>query len=601
MTLSANIVNLFQGRDDTIAVQNGEGFRPHKLDGPIKPSWIAKEHLSGKRCLGFYLMTAASQVLCTAVDFDNKPDSPDPEWLSKAESVYYELTGLGLSPLVEISQSGHAAHVWLFFDEPVDAWLVRQFWKAIEESSDVPFVEVYPRQDELSGKGLGNLIRYPFWNKSKIVDAENEWSELDAEESLSSVKKTDTVTLKMLHFQLTGSTPQKKETGQVKSGLSARVDRLVSRQTTLLGRRWQGDMEGLNDRSRSSLCQSIACELVRLYIPTTEIEQAINLWCIQNDYDKGDREDWVSTTVTKAYDFIGGRKTEKHSTSSTMKDAVSDYLSLLEQGTPPCYESGIDELDESIDGVAPGEVCVIAARPSHGKTAFAMQWIDFLSGSGIPCLMISEEMSKRELGKRALLSITHLSEEVWASNLPELKGVRDQHYGDRAPIHVVESCQSIDEVERQIDEHCELYETKLVAVDYLQLLGSDHSGRYDSVTEISRRLKQAATRNQVAMLVLCQLNRQIESREKHEPQLSDLRESGQIEQDADLVLMLQWPVKYDKTVDEKTYKIFCAKRRNGPIRTRCVFSEFDANHQRFGLPKCSEWEPSEGEYERNFG
>lgn len=600
MNTAERILSLFRGRSDTIAVGNGPAFQPQPIDGPIKPSWIRKEHLSGKRCLGFYLMTEESQVYCSAVDFDNKPDAPDPEWQDKTETVYYYLTQLGLSPVVEISQSGHAAHVWLFFDEPVDAWLVRQFWSIVSEKCEVQFVEVYPRQDELSGKKLGNLIRFPLWKESRFADVENEWAAIDADTAMSDARKVEATTIRTLCYQLSGKTPAKLEQGIAETGLPARVDRLVSRSNTLLGRRWQGDMTGLNDRSRSALVLSIATELVRLYVPTPEIEQSLRLWCSQNEYDKGDRDDWVASTVSKAYEFTRSKNEEKHSTTITMRDAIHMHLDKIASGRTTCIGSGVEELDRSIDGIAPGEICVIAARPSHGKTAFAMQWIDHASECGMPCLLISEEMSASELGKRALLSITHLSEEVWTENRKDIDAVVDDHHRRRT-ILVAESCQTIDEVERQIDEQCSLNDVQLVAVDYLQLLGSNHNSRYDSVTEISRRLKQSATRNDVAMIVLCQLNREVEKRDGFEPRLSDLRESGQIEQDADLVLMLQWPTRHDKSANENAYRIFCAKRRNGPIRTPVVLTEFDASRQRFGLPELpEEWNPAPGEYGELF-
>jgi replicative DNA helicase len=588
MSLAELILQNFRGRADYVAlgVINDKGkeiFNPKELSSPLKPSWLKADHLNGNRCYGFYLMTEDAKVFCTCVDFDNKPDTPDDEWQTKTETVYHELIKWGMTPVVEISQSGTAAHVWLFFEEATEAWLVRQFWAGIEDKAGVKFVEVYPRQDDLAGKKVGNLIRYPLWKQSRFVDVENEWATLDPEETLATIKHVDAVLLRMICFKVTGKTPQAPEDGVATTGLTKRVDRLVSRTHTLLGRRWAGDMEGLKDRSRSALALSIACELVRLYVPTLEIEQAIRVWCEKNAYDKGEREDWVETTVIKAYEFIGSRQSERLSTASTMQDAALAYLEKLKSGVPSCFGSGIREVDRSIDGVAPGEVCVIAARPSHGKTAFGMQWVDRAASLGIPCLIISEEMSKAELGKRALLSISELAEEVWHDKVERLTSEVTTHYKNRATIHLVESCQTIAEVERQVDEHCELHDVKLVAVDYLQLLGSEHAARYDSVTEISRRLKQTATRNQVAMLVLCQLNREVEKRDGNDPKLSDLRESGQIEQDADLVLMLQWPVRHDIKLDASTYKVFCSKRRNGPIRESVVFTKFNPSHQRFGL------------------
>lgn len=582
MTIAADILNRFRGRADYVAVPNGPGFKPHKLDEPLRPEWLESEHLGGKRCLGFYLMTEASEVYCSAVDFDNKPDNPDPEWLDKAERLYYGLCQLGVQPLVEISQSGNAAHVWIFADEPVPAYVVRRFWYAVAAVNDVPLVEIYPRQDRLGGKGLGNLIRYPLWGQSRFVDIEHDLETIPPETCLADVKPVDATDLTLICSQLTGSKPHEDDDEPDTRGLTPRVAQAVDRPHTLLGRRWEGDMQGLNDKSRSALVLSIARELVRQYIPTAEIETAIRVWCAANGYEKGEREDWVETTVAKAYELLGQATTER-TTTWTIEDAAREYVEEMRRGIPPHIGSGIWELDRSIDGVAAGEVCVIAARPSHGKTAFAMQWVDDAAGRGVPCLLISEEMSKRELGKRALLHISRMEAAEWGGQEDVLVDEIRRHYAGRAKVFGLESVQSIDAVERLIDEYVRTHGVKLVAVDYLQLLSSSHTARYDSVTDISRRLKQAATRNGVAMLVLCQLNREIEKREGHEPQQSDLRESGQIEQDADLILMLQWPVKYDNGIDASEYRIFCEKRRNGEIRQRVVKTKFDPTRQKFGI------------------
>src|SRR5262245_31295896 len=163
----------FKGRADHVAIGNPDGtFRPKKLPRPMQPGWMAK-HLGGQECLGFYLMTPDSQVWCSAVDFDNKPHCPDPEWQEKAAALYVYLQKAGLSPVAEISASGQAAHVWLFFEEPADAWVPRAFWAAVSQRLGFPFREVYPRQDRLAGKGMGNLIRYPLWNPSRFADPED--------------------------------------------------------------------------------------------------------------------------------------------------------------------------------------------------------------------------------------------------------------------------------------------------------------------------------------------------------------------------------------------------------------------------------------------
>lgn len=597
MTLPQQILARFRGRPDYVAVPNGaQGFQPKQLAEPMRPEWLEAEHLGGNRCLGFYLMTEASEVYATAVDFDNKPDNPDEEWQDKTERLYYGLCQLDLHPVVEVSQSGNAAHVWLFSDAPMPAFIVRRFWYAVAESCDVPLVEIYPRQDRLSGKGLGNLIRYPLWNLSRFVDVErDDWPQIDAEQLLAGIRPTDAETLAGHVYDLTGVAPRERTQEADSRGLSRRVAQLVDRPNTLLGRRWGGDMQGLNDKSRSALCLSIACELVRNYVPTEDVATALRVWCAEQGYEKGERDDWIDTTVERAYDFLGARQTER-TTTWTIEDAAAEYVDELRRGIPPHIGSGISELDYSIDGVAPGEVCIIAARPSHGKTAFAMQWVDHAAERGTPCLLISEEMSKLELGKRALLSISELEFGDWHGREDELVASIRAHYAHRAKVFGLESVQSIDAVERLVDQYVQIHGVGLVAVDYLQLLGSDQQRRYDSVTDISRRLKQTATRNGVAMLVLCQLNREVEKREGHEPQLSDLRESGQIEQDADTVLMLQWDCRVSKEANPKDYRVFVRKRRNGAIRVTCVGTEFDASRQRFGKPKFIDGDQLPGNY-----
>jgi KaiC/GvpD/RAD55 family RecA-like ATPase len=582
VSLPEKIISMFRGREDYVAVAKEDTFFPHKLDSPLPAKWLASEHLSGKRCLGFYLLTAASQCFCTTVDFDNKLEkSPDPEWQQKAEATYYELTQLGLSPLVEISQSGLAAHVWLFFDDAVDSWLVRRFWDAVSESAKVPFVEVYPRQDVLTGKGLGNLIRYPLFGQSRFVDVERNWETIEPNEAMESIRTTDQMTLAALIFQLSGQSPRKPEIGVNEEGLPRRVDRLISREHSLLGRRWRGDMSGLKDPSRSALCQSIACELVRLYVPTIEVEQAIKVWCDLNDYEKGKREDWLASTVGKAYEFVVSRDAERTQTSWTMLDAIHRFIDSI-GSEKPHIRSGLKELDDSIDGVSPGEMCVIAARPSHGKTAFGLQWLDCAALNQIPCLFISEEMSQAELSKRALLRISDLDADRWYDAKRFLHDAADKYHKPRANIFGVESCQSVEEAERVIDQHCAIHGVRLVAVDYLQLLDGKGSSRYENVTDISKRLKQAALRNQCAVLALCQLNREIERRPDSTPKMSDLRESGQIEQDADTILFLEWPFRSHSNEDPEKYNVWCTKRRNGPIRSPLVVTTFNPDRQTFG-------------------
>lgn len=602
MTTAELILSRFRGRVSHVAVcDDGATFHPVTLATPLKPEWLESEHLGGKRCLGFYLMTEANGVHCACVDFDNKPEHPDNQWRDKAEQLYYFLANAGLSPCVEISASGCAAHVWLFFERETEAWIPRAFWRGVSAKLGLAMPEVYPRQERLRDGGIGNLVRYPLWNQSRFVDVEADWQEITTESALSG-STTSGPELKMLAFDLGCGTlqPEASVAGDA-GGLPGRVRERLAKTHSLLARRWAGDLTGLRDASRSALCQSIACELVRTYVPTTEIEAALRVWCREHAYEKGQREEWITDTVGKAYEFVVSRVEKKSLTVGTVKDAALDYLTQLAAGAPVVVPSGLTELDYSIGGVGFGEMAVVAARPSHGKSAFALQWVDSAAALGVSSLLISEEMGKLEIGKRALLSLSEFDESEWVERLPVMRGDVKEHYRQRETIHLVEACNTIERAEELIDQYCGIYGVRLVVVDYLQLLGCRGQGRYETVTEVSQRLKKAARRNDCALLALCQLNREIEKRDDWSPRLSDLRESGQIEQDADLVLFLQWPIRSgakvkdsqgrEVDVDPAEYRIWCAKRRNGAIRNPLVTIQFNPDRQLFsGLNRVSEFD-----------
>ena len=175
------ILENFTGREDVLAMQPaGSNFRPVER-GPLTQQEFAEEHVGGLTCYGFYLMRPDNTVTCSCVDFDNHDDQPDPEWQGKADRFYDLLQQLDLQPVMEVSASGKGAHLWLFFSQPVPAWKVRKFWIAAGSRISYEPREIYPRQDQLRGKGLGNLVRLPLWNKSRFVDPHQNWEEVAPE------------------------------------------------------------------------------------------------------------------------------------------------------------------------------------------------------------------------------------------------------------------------------------------------------------------------------------------------------------------------------------------------------------------------------------
>lgn len=586
------LARLFRGRRDAIAVagigKDGKTtFSPQA--GEITADRLANEHLAGLCCLGFYLMTPDSRVLTSCVDFDNH-NGENPDYREHVERLYVLMNSLGVPCIVETSQSGDGAHLWIFFDEPTDAWIPRAFWRACAARINVSMREVYPRQDKLSGKGYGNLVRYPLWNKSRFVDLEAEWAELDSEKSLTDVTFTSATDLRTIAFQAgLGVLTADPILANVQiEGLSdivpARVARLLSAGSSLLTRRWDGDAIGMADTSRSAIALSLCCELVRAYVPTPEIGSTLRAWCGKHNYsEKGDRDDWINRTIVKAYEFVIQRK-EKSSTSvSTFRDAAHAFIDTIERGDEIYIPSGIAELDKLIGGgIAPGEVAIIAGRPSHGKSALGFQWVAHAASLGVKCLVISEEMGKIQVGKRRLMSISDVPIDQWVqASASALRRDVDEYHKGHADAYIVESCGTIDRAEEIIDQFCELYSVGFVMLDYMQLLGARATDRYEVVTEVSRRIKQAAVRNNVPIAELSQLNRGIESRDEHQPKLSDLRESGQIEQDADKVFFTVFPSRFTDAPDD-LYHIYCGKNRNGPGAGSRVETSFDTIRQRIG-------------------
>jgi hypothetical protein len=594
VNLAEHIINRFAGRRDLIAVGTNGHFEPERAEPTAKR--IELEHLGGTRCLGFYLLDEASKCRCSAADFDNKPERPNPLWRQQAEQFYYALCRLGLSPIVEISQSGQAAHVWLFFDELTDAWIPRAFWRAVAVKLNTKCPEIYPRQDrhEATKKGVGNLIRYPLWNRSTFVDVESDWQAVDPIEALEQAKTTSATDLKLIAFQagIGELIPEPRAelvaVDGIDAGLPPRVAELVKDASTLIGKRWRNDTIGMADKSRSAVAISLCCELVRCYVPTPEIYKTLKAWLGEHDPDgKYDRQKWIDDTVANAYRFVVQRRETRSVSATTFRESAHSYIDLIESNQRIYVPSGIAELDDSIDGIAPGEVCVIAARPSHGKSALAIQWLASSAKLGVAGLFISEEMSAIEIGKRRLLSISDVPHDQWvAASASVLRRDVDDHHRSAADVYVIEHAATIDRVDELIDQFCGLYNVGIVAIDYCQLLNDRAKrDRYEVVTEISRRIKQAAGRNHVAVILCSQLNREVEKRDDNEPKMSDLRESGGIEQDADLLLFAQYPCRFDSTASPELFRVVVGKRRNGPIRRTRLELRFNPDRQIVGMPQ----------------
>jgi replicative DNA helicase len=239
--------------------------------------------------------------------------------------------------------------------------------------------------------------------------------------------------------------------------------------------------------------------------------------------------------------------------------------------------SGFRELDDKTSGFQKGDMVLIAARPSMGKTTFALNIAEY---AALRCAksvaMFSLEMSKEQLAYKLLCSQAHvdmlnlrtgnLEDKDW-ENIARASGplaAAKIFIDDTAGISVVEmrsKCRKL-KLEHGID---------MIVIDYLQLMSGSKSAsesRQQEVSEISRSIKALAKEMQCPIVALSQLSRAPEARSDHRPMLSDLRESGSIEQDADLVMFLYRDEYYNKETEDKNVgECIIAKQRNGPTGT----------------------------------
>lgn len=271
----------------------------------------------------------------------------------------------------------------------------------------------------------------------------------------------------------------------------------------------------------------------------------------------------------------------------TIVDATTRFLESVERGEQNLTTIGIPDVDFAIGGgLAFGEMVIFAGRPSNGKSAVALQCVHHWTSQGIPCAFVSEEMSSLMLGKRSMQFISPLPEEHWEMRVGDLREELAAYAAERAQCFVIEqagtSMAAVAEIERKVADEG----VRCAIVDYAQLLRSEGKGRYEQVTNTSIALRQLASRAKIILLVLCQMNREVEKRplngnKKRKPLMSDIKDSGQLEQDADVIAFLSWPWRSDRTTQPNKYEFDIAKNRNRPIRSEEVTCRFIPDRQMF--------------------
>ena len=312
---------------------------------------------------------------------------------------------------------------------------------------------------------------------------------------------------------------------------------------------------------------------------------------VSNSYS--DRDD-VDTLLDKAEQSIF-EISEKRTKPSFFKlpDVIRENVSQLEKlsmepGMVTGLSCGFTDLNQMTAGFQPSDLIILAARPSMGKTSFALDIARFVSlHEGIPAAIFSLEMSKQQLGVRLLCSQAQVdSQKVRTGYLARTDWPKLHEAGRRlseAKMYIDDSAAlSVLDVRARARRLAAEQPLGLIIIDYLQLMqgrGNPESRQLE-VSDISRGLKALAKELNVPILALSQLSRAVESRTDKHPLLSDLRESGSIEQDADVVMFIYREVIYNPETDDpgKT-EILVRKQRNGPIGD--VRLHFESQFTRF--------------------
>lgn len=294
--------------------------------------------------------------------------------------------------------------------------------------------------------------------------------------------------------------------------------------------------------------------------------------------------DDVSQTLDSAeqliYSVSNRKMREQLAPVSELAPGALEMIQKLyeSEGEVTGVEAGFEDLDRLTTGFHKSDLVVLAARPAMGKTAFALNAIWHASVSqGLPVAIFSLEMSKEQLVQRLISQTTRIpsqdlrSGNVRAEDWPKL--VRGVAEVSRAPIWIDDTAGStLMEMRAKVRRLASRLLTQgghplsLVVVDYLQLMvGQSRENRQQEIAEISRGLKILARDLDVPVLAIAQLSRAVEQRHDKRPMLSDLRDSGAIEQDADMVMFLYRDEYYNPDSDDKGIaEVIIGKHRNGP-------------------------------------
>lgn len=293
-------------------------------------------------------------------------------------------------------------------------------------------------------------------------------------------------------------------------------------------------------------------------------------------------DDDLDTLISRSEQLLHGVEGVQAPRRETLRSAMSRVIDSLDSDAPAHgLTSGIETLDILNSGWHPGELVILAARPSNGKTSLATQFALAAAQNKAPVLFFSLEMSAEDLAQRALSGLarvdmqrlrTHTCSDAELARLLNCQG-EAAAMAERITIDETEG-RNIGAIRAAIRQNVYEQGTRLVILDHLQLSEGPRKSRNDSqhqeIAGITKALKLAATEFRVTIICLSQMSREVERRANHKPMLSDLRESGAIEADADLVMFIHRPELYEDNEEKRRSiagraQLIISKQRNGPL------------------------------------
>ncbi|KHK95151.1 helicase DnaB [Microbacterium mangrovi] len=327
---------------------------------------------------------------------------------------------------------------------------------------------------------------------------------------------------------------------------------------------------------------------------------------VQMGYNgQGDAVDLVNNAQAEIYGVTGAEAAEDYVPLTIAVDAAVNEIEAARgrDGQMTGIPTGFVEFDQLTNGLHPGQMIIIAARPAMGKSTLAL---DFARSAAItnnmPTIIFSLEMSKSEIAMRLMsaegsvplqsMRKGTLDSRDWTTIASTRGRIND------APLYIDDSANmTLVEIRAKCRRLKQKVGLRMVIIDYLQLMSSGKKveSRQQEVSEFSRALKLLAKELGVPVIALSQLNRGPEQRTDKRPQVSDLRESGSIEQDADMVVLLHRDSVYDKENRPGEADLIVAKHRNGPTAT--IEVAFQGHFSRFTDMAPSDFGGGGGDFE----